>query len=167
MAQMTLSVLGLWNYNPFIFNNMSVPAGIDKATLESNILLECAELEILYADPVFMQMAIREWSKTMLPVWEKLYNTTQLTYNPIHNYDRHEEYEDTTEATGSQNSFENAGFVPAAKQDGSVKHEAHLYGNIGVTSTQDMLKQEREVAQYNIYQQIVNDFKNRFCLLIY
>lgn len=163
----TLSVLGLWNYNPFIFTTMSVPAAIDKATLESNILLECAELEVLYADPIFMQAAIRAWSKTMLPVWEKLYETTQFDYNPIHNYDRHEEYTDDTEATGSQNSFENAGFVAATKQEGSIEHEAHMYGNIGVMSTQEMIERERAVDQFNIYQKIVEDFKNRFCLMIY
>lgn len=40
-------------------------------------------------------------------------------------------------------------------------------GSIGVTTSETMLKQEREVALFNIYDIITTDFKNRFCLLIY
>ena len=40
-------------------------------------------------------------------------------------------------------------------------------GNIGVTMTQDMLKKEREVVEFNIIKRIVEDFKKEFCLLVY
>lgn len=40
-------------------------------------------------------------------------------------------------------------------------------GNIGVTSTQSMIREEREIAYFNVYDEIINDFKLRFCLLVY
>ena len=40
-------------------------------------------------------------------------------------------------------------------------------GNIGVTMTQDMIIKERETALYDWYDQIVRDFKQKFCLGVY
>lgn len=37
-------------------------------------------------------------------------------------------------------------------------------GNIGVTTTQEMIKQQREIVEFNIVDKIVEDVKNRFCL---
>ena len=40
-------------------------------------------------------------------------------------------------------------------------------GNIGLTSTQDLIKQQREVVEFNIMDVIIHDFIDRFCLKIY
>ena len=40
-------------------------------------------------------------------------------------------------------------------------------GNQGVTMTQDMIKAEREVDQFSIYDFISLSFKKRFCLMVY
>lgn len=40
-------------------------------------------------------------------------------------------------------------------------------GNIGVTSSQELLEQERKIAMFNIYDEIITDFKKRFCILVY
>ena len=41
------------------------------------------------------------------------------------------------------------------------------HGNIGVTTSQQMIESEREVSLYNIIDVIITSFKNRFCLQIY
>lgn len=41
------------------------------------------------------------------------------------------------------------------------------YGNIGVTTTQQMIEQERETVKFNVIDYIINEFKQRFCVLIY
>lgn len=46
-------------------------------------------------------------------------------------------------------------------------HNLHAHGNIGVMSTQDMIKQEREIDLFNLYDIIIEDFKMRFCILVY
>lgn len=40
-------------------------------------------------------------------------------------------------------------------------------GNIGITSTQQLIKEEREIAEFDIYSYIVRDFKERFCVCVY
>lgn len=41
------------------------------------------------------------------------------------------------------------------------------HGNIGVTTTQQMLEAERQLVKFNIYDIIIDSFKQRFCLLCY
>lgn len=60
---------------------------IDKDTLVDNLLLETAELSVLYTDPDFMAFAIKAWSAKELPVWQSLYETLFFKYNPIWNKD--------------------------------------------------------------------------------
>lgn len=40
-------------------------------------------------------------------------------------------------------------------------------GNIGVTMTQEMIERQRDVVMFNLYDVIVQEFKNRFCLMLY
>lgn len=40
-------------------------------------------------------------------------------------------------------------------------------GNIGVTTTQTMIKEAREIAMFNIYDVIAESFKENFCLMVY
>ena len=49
----------------------------------------------------------------------------------------------------------------------NTEHYLRAHGNIGVTSSQDMIKQEREIAEFNFYDRIINDFRMRFCILVY
>ena len=52
--------------------------------------------------------------------------------------------------------------------DGDITRNNHTSGNIGVTTSQQMLEQEIEVsAKLNVIKMIVDSFKDRFCLLVY
>lgn len=52
--------------------------------------------------------------------------------------------------------------------DDEITKESHISGNIGVTTSQQMLEQEIEVAaKLNVMQMIVQSFKERFCILVY
>ena len=46
-------------------------------------------------------------------------------------------------------------------------HTLHAHGNIGVMSTQQMIEAERNIDMFNLYNIIIEDFKMRFCVLIY
>lgn len=208
MSNITLSVLGLYNYDDTLFDNMAVPAGVDKTNvLIPNLLADLAELEVIYPDPEIMKTFIEVWSKKQLPVWSKLMDTVNLEYNPIYNKDGYyEETEsrdlensnsttDTLSATvtdsGSNlnqvSAFNSSAFENREKDTiantrtesqtntgtssgtdtGEITRERHEYGNIGVTTTQQMIKEEREVVQFNIVNYIIEDFKQRFCILVY
>lgn len=248
-----LSLLAMYNYDSSLLDGLSLPTNLEseRETIIDNLLLETAELEILYPEFNTMKSAIKLWSRKNSPVWGKLYKTTVLEYNPIWNkdatiteteqttgnntgsktteetinrdYDENSKTDSETSTTGnsttsSTQNRETDDFVygfnntnPAQKSkttetntitgtdesttsgDGTEKtdrnidddtkrnqtenstgnstgsrtYERRETGNIGITTTQQMINEEREVDQFNIIDYIVNDFKNRFCLLVY
>ena len=46
-------------------------------------------------------------------------------------------------------------------------HELHAHGNIGVTTTQKLIREQRDIELFNLYDIIIEDFKMRFCILVY
>lgn len=51
------------------------------------------------------------------------------------------------------------------EQEGS--HELHAHGNIGLTTTQKLIREQRAIDLFNVYDIIIEDFKMRFCILVY
>lgn len=88
-----LSILGLYNYDSSVLDLMEFPAeftAAQKQNVKDNILIECAELEFLYPNPVVAKNIIGIWSKKELPYWQRVYRASQAEYNPIENYRRTE-----------------------------------------------------------------------------
>ena len=277
----TMSLLGLYNYDESLLdglieslpNKYGIPSGytdsyytdvtIDPQTVVENLLVECAEFEILYSDFNALKRIIKIWSAKEKLVWQKMYNTICYKYNPIWNKDgksvwterqtgsgtkketekgtkttnangtTNDEYTSTStttnkttgtgtntrtgqdETTGKVSAYNSTDFQNREKTNstasennstestedftgngkvtnsgtktiantgdetnnvsretsdnstGETTHEQSETGNIGVTMTQQMITAEREVAMFNIIDFIINDFKERFCLLIY
>lgn len=46
-------------------------------------------------------------------------------------------------------------------------HKARLFGNIGVTTSQQMLQSELDIARWNMYEHIADIFCNEFCIMVY
>lgn len=89
----TLSVLGLYNFDSSLFDDMAYPSGFtsdEKQTVVGNILMECAELEFLFPDFNAAKQAIGIWSRLNVAVWERIFTAANLEYNPIENYNRTE-----------------------------------------------------------------------------
>lgn len=88
-----MSVLGLYNNDPTIFDLMAFPDGFtaeQKQNVTDNILIECAEFEFLYPNPTVAKNVIGIWSHKELPYWNRVYAASQAEYNPIENYRRNE-----------------------------------------------------------------------------
>lgn len=176
----TMSLLGLYNWDSTILDGLKVPAGVDKSVVINNLLRECAELEVIYPQPEAMKFFVSEWAKERIPVWTKLESTLHYDYNPISNYDRREEWTDESSgSTSGTSENQTAGYnsagadVPESKSsassnaNGKNKRIGRAYGNIGVTTTQQMIEEERRVSEFDIDHIIINEFKKTFCLLIY
>jgi hypothetical protein len=214
-----------------------------KDVLIDNILYEAASLEAYYPDPNFMKFMIGRWSFMNQNVWQKLYDTTVLDYNPIYNYDRTEEWTENEKmldgrtATSAETETRNLKTGETSRTDsngdvtttGTMKTELNVsgynevtftpseetietpdtmtsnnvivdgtrdatntgtvsidkkdtesldrkrdnlrtgraFGNIGVTTTQQMIQQERETVMFNMYKVITDSFVDRFCLMVY
>ena len=167
-----LSVLGLLKADEHIFDDFHIPNGVDKNTLTSNIIAECAELEVLYPNPVIFKYILGNWSFARVGAWERVYKALIAEYSPLENTDK---YEETT-----LGPVENAGKRYNATYDGpeiqterientskSVVNSVHAHGNIGVTTNQRMITEEIELRKTDIYAIIVRDFKSMFTLQLY
>ena len=255
-----LTVMGLYNFDNTLLNSLVYPGGMDGDKLKNAILLETAELEVVYPDPRFFKTAINLWSNIRLDTWNRIYHAAQLEYNPIENYDRYETetsgntrqhsgVDSTSESvqgssvtdgensrtisntTTTSNSNQGSGsdsqtttneitafdsnalvthdrsattgqnsstltqsgtetqsgtdtltddttvtntesktgsFTHGEKIADSASRESHIHGNIGVTTSQQMLQSELEISEkLNVYDYIVQEFKRRFCILVY
>ena len=47
------------------------------------------------------------------------------------------------------------------------EHTLHAHGNIGVTTTQKLIREQRSIDLFNLYDIIIEDFKMRFCIMVY
>ncbi len=79
----------------------------------------------------------------------------------------------STTTESSSNTYSNAGLThqstvtdTGTKDDTSV-HTGRVHGNIGVTTSQQMLQSELDIAKFNIVQQITDLFISEFCIMIY
>lgn len=178
-----LSVMGLYQFDNTIFDTMELPEGVQRDVVVANILVECSELEILLPDPDVLKQSISYWSKANLQIWQKLYNSTKFEYNPIWNKDgtytetetRNLQSTAETEATNAVSAFNSDTMRDQAQTQtsgagtdtGTITRTRREQGNIGVTTTQQMIKEEREVSNFSIYAYITQAFKSMYCLGVY
>lgn len=98
-----LDLITIYNYDNTIFDNLQLPASMNKDAFINNLMLETAELELLYNRPDFLKFAIGVWSKKELDIWEKLEATLHYDYDPLSNTDRTETETVKEEKTGKRN----------------------------------------------------------------
>lgn len=162
-----VSILGMYEYDSTVFDGMTVPTGMTKQTVIDSILLECAELELVYPDLDIMKAAITNWSSVEATIWDKLYNTESLVYNPLWNVDATIEEVLDGAGVGSTKGYNSTAWLENDKMKTDNTVTTTRQGNIGVTSSQQLLAAEREVVQFSTIKYIVDSFKKRFCLMIY
>lgn len=203
--------------------------------LKGAIVSKGATFEALYADPDYFYYAVSlfwlKWDRT----FNEWFNAFDIEYNPLDNYDRHEETTDITDDAGSEtrsetsssthdanntgtlnsttnedsetnaenkvSAFDGNDYVPHDKSDttGGVDttvaqttgdvideessssiagntsnefnreftHTAHIWGNIGVTTSSAMLLEYLKARKVNLYDCIADVFTNELCLKVY
>lgn len=97
-------------------------------------------------------------------------NTSGNASNSGSNSHKIRGYNETALVESENDSVNNSGSSSEnVKDDAShtITRTREEHGNIGVTTTQQMIKEEREISNFDIYQIIADDFKTRFCLMIY
>lgn len=103
MLRALITILTLYNEDNTLFEDLELPKrpftnrgyldmylegyDLDKDTLINNLLLELAEMNVIYTDPKFMKFAISAWASKNFHVWQSLYETMFFKYNPIWNKD--------------------------------------------------------------------------------
>lgn len=91
MASAKWTLIGMYQYDDTIFNDMVLPTGIDADLFKQSLLMEKGEFEVLYPNPDFMRHSIQLWSAKWFRTFSEWLKGTQAQWNPIYNYDRYEE----------------------------------------------------------------------------
>ena len=73
---------------------------------------------------------------------------------------------DTTESSTS-NTFGGHTDATSRNENETYTHKSHMYGNIGVTTSQQMLESEREVAYFNFVSIVAHDIIKLIAICIY
>ena len=236
-----LDIMALYNHDQTLFSAFQVPPSITwvehgpdgdtthtetipytKQNIVDNILLECAELEVVYPDSDYMKLAIGTWSTKRLYTWQRIADVLYRKYDPFVNINRHEwrttlEDRDLAKSetrdlagsetrdlagtndstvTGNVNAFNDssANGVQRDKvttdQDttdtgsidttdtGTVDYtdtgtvtttdDYHIEGDSAIRDAQDIMRLETQERLANdLIDIIIEDFKKRFCLMVY
>lgn len=71
-------------------------------------------------------------------------------------------------STDTSGSVSEIGSDDETRNLGSTgEHEGHVHGNIGVTTSQQMLKAELDISSWNLYQHIADIFVEELCIMVY
>lgn len=209
-----MNLLNIINFNsvmgyPDLFEDIQLPTGIDKEILVNNIIKECWDLEPIYPQPILFKKMIDAFFAKKYSDYLKMYTALSDDYNPLHNYDRFEEKDESrnndrnykrsenrnldsentsnTETTNKVSAYDSDKFSNSDLEnikDNSNRNDTenisiddtdnatdkyttknHLYGNIGVTTSQQMLESEIKLrSTLNIYDIITFDFRAQFML---
>ena len=199
----------------------------DKDTLLASIIFKAGTFEPIYTDPDYFYLMCGYFWKKWERTFTKWFTALNIEYNPLENYDRHEEWSesgsnsgssstadnrtettdnDTTESLtrGEDSTIENSisafdsnsysdhdksvndtdieqsitgtndtTFTSAGTMANNIsnesesEHKGHLHGNIGVTTSQEMLKSELDISSWNIYEHISDIFIRDLLVAVY
>ena len=105
--------------------------------------------------------------------------TESETGSKTTNFGKTESESDTTAYGKTENINEQRTYGQTIQKAGNITHgeqiattnegthSLHAHGNIGVTTTQKLIREQRDIELFNLYDIIIEDFKMRFCILIY
>lgn len=188
----TMTLTGLYNYDNTIFDGWTFPEGVNVETLKTSLLYECSGLELTLPNADLFKIVTGSWCMRKRHSWERALAAINKQYDPLNNYDRTEQTSDlesgssgaSGETSGSVEdktaAFNSSSYSPKEKTENSqesetsanfgraLQHTSRTFGNIGVTTSQQMLKAELDISpELDINSIIIRDFKREFCLMVY
>lgn len=130
----TLTLRGLVNYKPDLFDNMVLPTPpsytdlgvlpsqvreawtINKPDLVDFLCFQTEGMSLAIPDYVYLKKAIATWSKAHIQEWQRMFDTLFYKYNPLWNKDftvteREETNRDKTDNEGTAGTVESGGNV--------------------------------------------------------
>ena len=219
MSSAKFTLIGCYQYynnkHGDLFEKLTLPEGLNKDILTSNILLKGGEFEVQSGSPVFIHDAIEIWAKVYEATFTRWLNALAIEYAPLENYDRMEHWTDERDTAGSltgsgtsnstgtldttydedtertKSAYDSSSYQPYDKVDTHAttdtdttdqtttsvnnsttgsddsEHNGRVHGNIGVTTSQQMLNQELDLGYWVLYERITDLFLREFVIPVY
>ena len=196
MLQPRMTLYGMYQYDPTLFDGVVLPDGMDKTLMINQIIRQSGDLFPYYQVPPQVKSAITEWFTRRKGNFAKLWQGFTAEYNPIENYDRQE---DSTETPNITHTLSNSGqdastneadvqgyngtdYVPNSRttssgtsstngtdtESGTRTYTSRIHGNIGVTTSAQMLEGELALRKsLDLYALIAEEFENDNLIQVY
>lgn len=196
MLQPRMTLYGMYQYDPTLFDGVILPDGMDKTLMVNQIIRQSGDLFPYYQVPPQVKTAITEWFTRRKDNFAKLWQGFTAEYNPIENYDRQE---DSTETPNITHTLSNSGqdastneadvqgyngtdYVPNSRtkssgtsstngtdtESGTRTYTSRIHGNIGVTTSAQMLEGELALRRsLDIYALIAAEFETDNLIQVY
>ena len=196
MLQPRMTLYGMYQYDPTLFDGVILPEGMDKTLMVNQIIRQSGDLFPYYQVPPEVKSAITEWFTRRKDNFAKLWQGFTAEYNPIENYDRQE---DSTETPNITHTLSNSGqdastneadvqgyngtdYVPNSRtkssgtsstngtdtESGTRTYTSRIHGNIGVTTSAQMLEGELALRKsMDIYGLIAAEFETDNLIQVY
>lgn len=196
MLQPRMTLYGMYQYDPTLFDGVVLPDGMDKTLMVNQIIRQSGDLFPYYQVPPQVKTAITEWFTRRKDNFAKLWQGFTAEYNPIENYDRQE---DSTETPNITHTLSNSGqdastneadvqgyngtdYVPNSRtkssgtsstngtdtESGTRTYTSRIHGNIGVTTSAQMLAGELALRKsMDIYALIAAEFETDNLIQVY
>ena len=196
MLQPRMTLYGMYQYDPTLFDGVVLPDGMDKTIMVNQIIRQSGDLFPYYQVPPQVKTAITEWFTRRKDNFAKLWQGFTAEYNPIENYDRQE---DSTETPNITHTLSNSGqdastneadvqgyngtdYVPNSRtkssgtsstngtdtESGTRTYTSRIHGNIGVTTSAQMLAGELALRKsMDIYALIAAEFETDNLIQVY
>ena len=196
MLQPRMTLYGMYQYDPTLFDGVVLPEGMDKTLMVNQIIRQSGDLFPYYQVPPQVKTAITEWFTRRKDNFSKLWQGFTAEYNPIENYDRQE---DSTETPNITHTLSNSGqdastneadvqgyngtdYVPNSRtkssgtsstngtdtESGTRTYTSRIHGNIGVTTSAQMLAGELALRKsMDIYALIAAEFETDNLIQVY
>lgn len=177
-----LSLYGAYGYDSTIFDKIIVPQGVDAETVVSRILLNYGYRPVYPPNTDILKSKIGNLCAVMQENWSHILKALTAEYEILDNYNGVEErtiietgnnsgnVTGTTNATDKSAAYDTNTLKTAAtndttaSSDSTAQHTINTtdtftrHGNLGVTTSQQMVTQEIEMRQkYNIIDIIASD----------
>lgn len=171
-----LSLAGLYQWDNTLFDDVVLPTQVDRDDFIFELLSQTAELEVCYTDPEFMKESLGRWSSIRLYTWQRMADTLYKNYDPYINMTRDEsrtiERDLKNRAVNTVNAWDTSDQTQQTATDGAdtgtIKETFHSQGDSALYTPTDILGKEYEARRkYDLYKFIIDDFKSRYCLLVY
>ncbi len=224
MHDMTrITLWGMYQYMPDLFDGVILPDGYDRNIVIDEIIERSGDLFPYYQVPQRLKENITHWFRARYENLDRIYRALYAEYNPIENYDRHEDnletpdlvrttttndnasaitntngststsvndtttndrsaydsYDYSPESRTTVGSTERANADSSSQQSSDYSHKegiteqgtrgfkSHIHGNIGVTTSAQMIQGELDLRKINLYEMIASEFENKFLVQVY
>ena len=180
-------LMHLWDGD--LFDDITLPIGMDKTTVVNQIMLDNGLLEVIYPEHELLKGLIKAHFLARQLDYQRLWDAVSQAYNPLYKQKKKntltEKTERTDNATGTTattnenkvSAFDSSTYQPSEELTGSTNSntetqgqdvhtlESHEEGSIGVITPQDMLRREFDIRKdWNIYRFISMDFRDNFMI---